>query len=964
MKENKDASNINNQTIDSISPSNFNIEQDCKQSISSLHSTIKSTNLDKLSKKELQKFIQDFHGVLKCLESENENLRSSVVTLLDSQQRYSDHYENAPVGYFAFDSEGLILSVNKSGAKMMGKDRDSLCGAQMSSFVVEDDREIFERHLQNLMSGNGTYSCEIRLVQKNNSYVFVRLESASIKDVNGDALKIKSTVCDISERKLIEEKLNQKSAVLRAIIDATDFMLVYLDPEYNFVWVNPAYARTCKMKPEEMIGRNYFDLFPHPEFQEIFNQVRKNGKPVFFKDKSFEFPNQPERGVTYWDWSLVPYKNGHEQLTGLVLSLRETTGKKRAEMELKESEERFRRIVETSAAIIFQINSEGRFTYCSPAMQNFGYKPSRVIGKSFLKFVPLEKVGQVKKMLKQVNSGKSVSLFDIKILHADGTIVDCELNATPVVKYNSVVGVQGIFRDVTERKNFEDTLRRNETQLQTVFNNMNEGLIVADLTGQLVRWNNAAIAIHGFTSEDEYLRRLPEFSGTFELSTEEEGILPYDRWPMIRILRGETLVDWEVTVRRLDKDWQRILNYGGSLARDEVGRPMLAILTLSDITGRKKVEKQLLRAKQEWEKTFDSVPDLITIMDRQHRIIRANRAMAKRLGVKTTQCIGRKCFTCVHYGHEPPENCPHVLTMKDGKEHSAEVYEEKLGGYFLVTSTPLFDEDGNIVSTVHVARDITERKLAEEQIKLLNLELQKSVNKLEEINRELERSNTDLEQFVNIASHDLQEPLRTISSFIQLLRRRYEGKIDEKADSYINFAVESTTHMQKLINDLLAFSRLGGGKLNLRPVRLRSVVESLLVSLKVIIEESQAVITIGDLPVVQADEGQIKHLLQNLIANAIKFRGEEHPELHIYSERKDNETVICVQDNGIGIDPIHSEKIFLIFQRLHRRGEYTGTGIGLAICKKIVERHGGRIWVDSGSGRGATFCFTLPEIID
>jgi light-regulated signal transduction histidine kinase (bacteriophytochrome) len=218
-----------------------------------------------------------------------------------------------------------------------------------------------------------------------------------------------------------------------------------------------------------------------------------------------------------------------------------------------------------------------------------------------------------------------------------------------------------------------------------------------------------------------------------------------------------------------------------------------------------------------------------------------------------------------------------------------------------------------------------------------------------------------LEQFVNIASHDLQEPLRTISSFMQLLRQRYAGQLDDKADTFINYAVEGTIHMQKLINDLLAFSRVGGGELRVEPIDLQSVLDNMLLNLKAAIEENQAEIIIDNLPVIYADEAQVAQLLQNLIANSLKFRGEEAPRIRIFSERKKNEIVICVRDNGIGIDPQHVDRIFLIFQRLHRRGVYPGTGIGLAICKKIVERHGGRIWVESTTDQGSLFCFTLPE---
>jgi light-regulated signal transduction histidine kinase (bacteriophytochrome) len=270
------------------------------------------------------------------------------------------------------------------------------------------------------------------------------------------------------------------------------------------------------------------------------------------------------------------------------------------------------------------------------------------------------------------------------------------------------------------------------------------------------------------------------------------------------------------------------------------------------------------------------------------------------------------------------------------------------------------DEIGTVVRSGGMVHDITGRKVAEKEILILNKKLQHSIRQLAVSNRELERSNQDLQQYAYIISHDLQEPLRTVSSFVQLLRRRYQGRLDAKADTFINFAVEATAHMQRLLTDLLLFSRVGGGELHLEKVPLATVLEKNLLHLRKAIEESGAQIEDESLPVVLGDEMQLTNLLQNLISNALKFRGELPPRIHVSSKREADEWIICVRDNGIGIDPQFAERIFLIFQRLHRRDDYSGTGIGLAICKKVVERHGGRIWVESALGRGAAFYFSLP----
>ncbi len=250
-------------------------------------------------------------------------------------------------------------------------------------------------------------------------------------------------------------------------------------------------------------------------------------------------------------------------------------------------------------------------------------------------------------------------------------------------------------------------------------------------------------------------------------------------------------------------------------------------------------------------------------------------------------------------------------------------------------------------ANVHLAVELDERRRTEQQ--------------LARYSQELTRSNAELEQFAYVASHDLQEPLRMVASFTQLLAKRYRGRLDQDADEFISYAVDGATRMQRLINDLLAYSRVGTrGK----PLQLRDgndVFRQARDNLAKAIEDSGALIFTDHLPTVKGDEMQLIQLFQNLMANAIKFHGPEPPQIQVSAAKNGREWVFAVKDNGIGIAPEHQERIFSIFQRLHQRSEYPGTGIGLAMCKKIVERHGGRIWVESQVGAGSTFYFTIPE---
>lgn len=227
--------------------------------------------------------------------------------------------------------------------------------------------------------------------------------------------------------------------------------------------------------------------------------------------------------------------------------------------------------------------------------------------------------------------------------------------------------------------------------------------------------------------------------------------------------------------------------------------------------------------------------------------------------------------------------------------------------------------------------------------------------------QELARSNADLEQFAYVASHDLQEPLRMVSSYCQLLHRRYQDKLDATADEFIGFAVEGATRMQSLLEDLLTYSRVGTKEMSMEQVDCNIVLKDALTNLKLMLEQNDAVVTYDSLPTVLGHSKQLIQLFQNLISNAVKYKGSQRPEIHVAVDDPEEAWRFAVRDNGIGFDPQFSDRIFVIFQRLHTKAEYPGTGMGLAICKKIVERHGGRIWAESTPGLGSTFYFSIPR---
>ena len=380
--------------------------------------------------------------------------------------------------------------------------------------------------------------------------------------------------------------------------------------------------------------------------------------------------------------------------------------------------------------------------------------------------------------------------------------------------------------------------------------------------------------------------------------------------------------------------------------------------------------------RQRYQELFDFAPYGYLVTDAAGTIQEANRAVATLLSVPQDFLVGKPLVGFVTEENRKAFHIQLTRLTESQRLEDWEVYlQPREGKPFpaAITTSIIHNQVGKLVGLRWLIRDITERKQAEKGAMA-----------------DLERSNKELEQFASVASHDLQEPLRMVASYTQLLAKRYQDKLDADANEFIGYAVDGANRMQKMINDLLSYSRVGTrGKL-FETVDCTAIFNQSLNNLKMAIEETGAVITHDPLPTMMGDESQLVQLFQNLIDNAIKFRGKETPHIHISATHESRKTmddgretidqlrtarlsspksqlselkegwVFSVRDNGIGIDPQDKERIFTIFQRLHGR-DYSGTGIGLSICKRIIERHGGKIWVESEPEEGSTFYFTIPD---
>ena len=380
--------------------------------------------------------------------------------------------------------------------------------------------------------------------------------------------------------------------------------------------------------------------------------------------------------------------------------------------------------------------------------------------------------------------------------------------------------------------------------------------------------------------------------------------------------------------------------------QDEVSELSYAFNQMT--ANRKIAEEKLLAASLYARSLLEASLDPLVTISKEGKITDVNKATEDVTGYSREELIGSD-FS--NYFTEPEQaRAGYQKVFIDGLVKDYPLAIRSKSGRItevLYNATVYLNPQGEIQGVFAAARDVTERKAMENEIKLAMEKLQ--------------QSNAELEQFAYVASHDLQEPLRMVASYVQLIERRYKGKLDSDADEFIGYAVDGANRMRGLIDDLLTYSRVARLGKPFELTYLESTLEIVLLNLKTSIAENEAVVTHDKLPTVMADGGQLVQLFQNLIGNGIKFHGEEAPHVHISAQVRDTDYLFSVRDNGIGIAPEYYDRLFKIFQRLHTREEYPGSGIGLAVCKRIVERHGGRIWIESQVGKGSTIYFTLSK---
>jgi PAS domain S-box-containing protein len=513
-----------------------------------------------------------------------------------------------------------------------------------------------------------------------------------------------------------------------------------------------------------------------------------------------------------------------------------------------------------------------------------------------------------------------------------------ELKVDPVYTGNKVTGVACSMRDNTKRKKTEEEIRRTNERFELIGKATNDALWDWNLETNKGWGNEIHQQLYGLTIEDpvpdneEWKRR----------------IHPEDRERIVELLNkalasehGSFIEEYRFYTE--NKGWINI--YGRTLIeRDKDDKPVRLVGSMMDITETKKAAEKLIESEEKYRTLVQEAADGIFLVDQEGNYLEANQSAALLTGYSADEL--------------KKMNAVEIVSEEDLKRNPLKIEEIKKGSTVFLERI-IIKKDGTPVhvdissklmdngKVIAILRDTTQRKAAEEKLKRFAAGLQ--------------ASNTELERFAYIASHDLQEPLRMISSFVDLLEEELDGQLKETTREYIHFIKDGSGRMKTLINDLLLYSKVGSSKEKFSTVDLNEVMKytTLVLEEDIIINKAQLIIS--PMPVITADKTLISQLFVNLFSNALKYHGEEKPVIEAGYNEEPDKYIFYVKDNGIGINPEFFEKIFIIFQRLHNKNEYSGTGIGLAICKKIAEIHNGNIWVESQEKKGSTFYFSLPK---
>jgi PAS domain S-box-containing protein len=748
---------------------------------------------------------------------------------------------------------------------------------------------------------------------------------------------------------IVEERttaLRDNEALLRKILDTNPNIIFVKDRNANIILGNQALADTYQMTVAEIVGRSQaeFHVEAGMKLEELQQwladdrEVIDTGQP-----KTIFEPSTHRDGSLHWyHTNKFPLRLADGRQGVLIIS-EDVTERKRAEEALRKSEDRFSKAFHGSPApMTIARRTDGAYIEVNESfLRLVECDRAEVIGHTSLDLNLIEAEARAE-IMRQVRQRGVLYNIEVQARAKSGRRLHVLTSIENIELAGEACTITTML-DITERKRAEEALQQSEERTRLIVESALDAAVTIDTASKIIGWNTQAELVFGWSRQEALGRSIelilpPQYRaahhhGMKHFLTTGEGPVLNRRFETTALRRDGVEFPVELTISPI-----------------RIADSFIFSAFIRDITERKRVEAALREREERFRLIADTAPVLIWMSGQDALCTFFNKPWLDFTGRTMAQELGNGWAEGVHPNDY--ERCLDIYrsAFEARQEFTMEYRLRRADGEYrwvVDNGVPRFEGD-NFMGYIGCGFDITERKQAEAAL------IQHA--------EELARSNAELERFAYIASHDLQEPLRMVGSYLQLIERRYQDRLDDEGREFMAYAVNGANRMKQLINDLLVYSRVGTRGQALLPTDSQAALKQALAALKLAIEESGASLSYDPLPTVLADEIQLQQLFQNLIGNALKFRREVAPCIHIGVRLDQGDWIFSVQDNGIGIEPAYAGRIFVIFQRLHGPAKYPGAGVGLAICKKIVERHGGRIWFESEVGRGSTFYFSLPAL--
>lgn len=760
-----------------------------------------------------------------------------------------------------------------------------------------------------------------------------------ILNSEGKITKMIGTVQDITGQKKIEEETKESRERFKKLFDFMPYPCwVYDVKTLRFLEINHAAINHYGYSREEFLTMHLTDIRPKEEVARLIKNIEQRKAEV---QSTGGWKHRLRNGQLI-DVEITSHLLDYHGRPAALVIANDITARKKAEEQLRFSEEKFNKAFQLSPAGIslFRLDNGKIIDVNESYLKMIGYKREEVVGRSAVEIGFLDPAER-KKLEDEFSKNGSLTNHELVFIKKSGEKGNALFSVESILIKGEPCVISVIY-DITKRKKAEEQLKSTLAQLSEAQQMAQIGSWEWNIQANTISWSEELYRIYGLQPN--------EFSVTF--GSAEKYTHPEDKEYVHKITvpayrdKKAFFVDYRII--RTDGE-VRTLNEQGKVINDAAGNPVKMLGTVHDITERKKAEELIKQSEEKFNKAFQLSPSGITLTSlNTGKWIDVNESFLKMTEYSRGEVIGHTSSELEIISAEDREKLLEEIN-KAGSVRNKEVeFKKKSGekGISLFSNETILLKNEQII--LSILYEITDRK--------------KTETALQQKSEELAKSNKELEQFAYIASHDLKEPLRTVSNYVDLFETQYKGKLDENADIYLNFIKGATSRMQTLISDLLEYSRIGSNK-NITTIDCNEMVGNLLNDMKASIAESGGKINFKNLPVINAYP-DLKSLFQNLIGNAVKFRkGSEKLVINITAKDKGKEWLFAIQDNGIGIEKKYYDRIFIIFQRLHSKEEYAGTGIGLAQCKKIIELHNGKIWIESELGKGSTFYFTIPKMI-